>query len=130
MSRLELELGERKLHIHAYPSAHSDNDLSIYDEQTQTLWLSDLLFMEHTPVIHASLNGWLSVLDDLIQTARPTSNTRTWPSHCTLAGSSPGFSSLSQRAAGRNPRLDRPGRRSERGPSAYRLWRTRTLALI
>lgn len=60
---LVLDLGERRLSLTAHRTAHTDNDLSIYDEATQTLWLADLLFMEHLPVIDGSLNGWLDVLD-------------------------------------------------------------------
>ena len=37
----------------------------IYDFQTKTLWLSDLLFVERTPVIDGSLKGWLTVMDDI-----------------------------------------------------------------
>lgn len=62
---LALDLGDRMLQIRAYPSAHTDNDLSVYDEQTGTLWLSDLLFVEHIPAIDASARGWLQVLDEL-----------------------------------------------------------------
>ncbi|RYU62971.1 quinoprotein relay system zinc metallohydrolase 2 [Methylolobus aquaticus] len=60
---LELDLGERHLKLVAQATAHTDNDLTVYDETTQTLWLADLLFMEHLPVIDGSLNGWLKVLD-------------------------------------------------------------------
>ncbi|MDQ7091600.1 MAG: quinoprotein relay system zinc metallohydrolase 2 [Methylococcales bacterium] len=59
---LTLDLGGRKLELTAHPTAHTDNDLSIYDKQTQTLWLSDLLFREHIPVLDGSINGWLAEL--------------------------------------------------------------------
>ena len=59
---LELDLGDRRLLLRAHRTAHTDNDLSVYDGATQTLWLSDLLFMDHLPVIDGSLNGWLEVL--------------------------------------------------------------------
>jgi quinoprotein relay system zinc metallohydrolase 2 len=62
---LQLDLGDRVLQITAYPPAHTDNDLSVYDEQTGTLWLADLLFVEHIPAIDASAKGWLQVLNDL-----------------------------------------------------------------
>lgn len=66
--QLRLDLGERMLQLVAHPTAHTDNDLSVYDEITGTLWLSDLLFMEHIPVIDGSLKGWLSLLETLKNT--------------------------------------------------------------
>jgi len=64
---LRLDLGGRHLLVMAQPQAHTDNDLTIFDEKTQTLWLSDLLFAEHIPVIggSGSLKGWLKLLEDL-----------------------------------------------------------------
>jgi quinoprotein relay system zinc metallohydrolase 2 len=61
----EIDLGERKLRLTAHPTAHTDNDLTVFDEATGTLLLGDLVFAEHLPVIDGSLNGWLSVLDAL-----------------------------------------------------------------
>lgn len=65
--KLILDLGNRKLVLTAHPTAHTDNDLSIHDLKTNTLWLSDLLFLEHIPVIDGSLTGWLKVLEQLQQ---------------------------------------------------------------
>jgi quinoprotein relay system zinc metallohydrolase 2 len=62
---LELDLGGRTLRLTAHPTAHTDNDLSVYDKKTQTLWLADLLFMGHLPVVDGSLNGWLKEIDKL-----------------------------------------------------------------
>lgn len=62
---MELDLGNRILKLTAHTSAHTDNDLTVFDAQTNTLWLSDLLFLEHLPVIDGSLKGWLSVLEKL-----------------------------------------------------------------
>ncbi len=64
-SELDLDLGGRILKLTAHPPAHTDNDLSVYDRQTDTLWLSDLLFIEHLPSIDGSLKGWLAELDKL-----------------------------------------------------------------
>ena len=63
--RTEIDLGGRVLRLVAHPTAHTDNDLSIYDRRTATLWLSDLLFMERTPAIDGSLTGWLRVIAEL-----------------------------------------------------------------
>ena len=62
---LDLDLGGRILKLTAHPTAHTDNDLSVYDAQTDTLWLADLLFIEHLPSIDGSLKGWLAELDKL-----------------------------------------------------------------
>ncbi|WP_118133613.1 quinoprotein relay system zinc metallohydrolase 2 [Oceanicella sp. SM1341] len=62
---LALDLGGRVLRLEAMPTAHTDNDLIVTDEATGTLWLSDLAFARHTPVLDGSVLGWLSVLEDL-----------------------------------------------------------------
>ena len=62
---LELDLGGRPLRLTAHPTAHSDNDLTVFDQKTRTLWTGDLLFMERTPAIDGSLLGWLSVTESL-----------------------------------------------------------------
>lgn len=63
--RLELDLGQRVLELVARPVAHTDNDLTVFDRQTATLWTGDLLFMERAPAIDGSVLGWLRVLDTL-----------------------------------------------------------------
>ncbi|MBK8814343.1 MAG: quinoprotein relay system zinc metallohydrolase 2 [Methylococcaceae bacterium] len=84
-NHLDLDLGRRKLKLTAHPPAHTDNDLSVYDQQTDTLWLADLLFIEHLPSIDGSLKGWLAEMDKLesktFKTVIPGHGTRVtnWP---------------------------------------------------
>ena len=66
---LELDLGERILILTAHGSAHTDNDLSIYDQATGTRWLSDLIFITHIPVVDNSVLGWIQVIEELEQLA-------------------------------------------------------------
>ncbi|MGQ9366455.1 quinoprotein relay system zinc metallohydrolase 2 [Azospirillum sp. ST 5-10] len=63
--RLDLDLGGRVLTLRAHRTAHTDNDLSVFDQATGTLWASDLVFMERVPVIDGSVLGWLAELDAL-----------------------------------------------------------------
>jgi len=67
--RLELDLGGRTISLTAWPTAHTDNDLTVLDSSTSTLWTGDLLFVQHTPVLDGSLTGFLSVIDQLAQLA-------------------------------------------------------------
>jgi quinoprotein relay system zinc metallohydrolase 2 len=63
--RLELDLGGRLVTVQAWPPAHTDDDLTVFDARTRTLWLSDLLFVGHTPVIDGTITGFLAVMNDL-----------------------------------------------------------------
>ena len=63
--RLTLELGGRQLLLDAWPTAHTDADLSVLDATSGALFLGDLLFVGHTPVLDGKLAGWLAVLDRL-----------------------------------------------------------------
>lgn len=62
---LSLELGDRRLVLRAWPTAHSDNDLTVLDEKTGTLFAGDLVFLTHIPVLDGSLRGWLKAIDEL-----------------------------------------------------------------
>jgi len=62
---LELDLGGRTLALRAWQTAHTDADLSVFDTRTRTLFLGDLLFRSHTPVVDGRLKGWLAVMQTL-----------------------------------------------------------------
>jgi quinoprotein relay system zinc metallohydrolase 2 len=62
---LTLDLGSRRLVLRAWPAAHTDTDLSVFDEQTATLFAGDLLFVEHVPVLDGRIKGWLGLMDEL-----------------------------------------------------------------
>ena len=62
---LTLELGGRNLVLETRRTAHTDNDLTITDTATDTLFLGDLLFSVHVPTLDGSIRGWLALIDDL-----------------------------------------------------------------
>ena len=62
-----LDLGGRVLRIQAWPVAHTNTDITVLDEATGTLWLGDLLFIDHTPVVDGSVSGFLEVMRALRQ---------------------------------------------------------------
>lgn len=88
MDTLSLDLGNRPIVITAHPVAHTDSDLSIYDEKSSILWLSDLLFIEHIPVLDGSLAGWIEQLEKL----------KTVPAKYVIAGHGPDHSHWPQDA--------------------------------
>lgn len=62
-----IDLGNRPVEIRAHATAHTDNDLTLLDEQTSTLWMADLLFVDRIPAIDGSVVGWTHELEAMME---------------------------------------------------------------
>jgi quinoprotein relay system zinc metallohydrolase 2 len=62
---VELDLGDRRLRVEAWRTAHTSADVTVMDLGTDTWFLGDLLFIDHVPALDGSLAGWIRVLSDL-----------------------------------------------------------------
>ncbi|MDE2577384.1 MAG: quinoprotein relay system zinc metallohydrolase 2 [Hyphomicrobiales bacterium] len=60
-----LDLGGRALTVRSWRTAHTDNDVSVFDTASGVIFTGDLVFLRHTPVVDGSLLGFLSVVGDL-----------------------------------------------------------------
>ncbi|MBK1836810.1 quinoprotein relay system zinc metallohydrolase 2 [Azospirillum sp. YIM B02556] len=62
---VRIDLGNRIIVLTAHPTAHTNNDLTVFDRKTGTLFAGDLLFIDHLPVVDGNALGWLRVIDGL-----------------------------------------------------------------
>lgn len=61
----DLDLGDRIITLTPRTTAHTDNDMTVFDKATGTLILGDLLFSGHIPTLDGSIVGWLTLIDTL-----------------------------------------------------------------
>lgn len=62
---LDIDLGGRIISLKAWPVAHTNTDLTVFDAATATLWTGDLLFIERTPAMDGDTRNWLRLLPQI-----------------------------------------------------------------
>jgi quinoprotein relay system zinc metallohydrolase 2 len=61
----DLDLGDRVLRLEAWPTSHTNTDLTVLDRASGTWFLGDLLFVRHVPALDGKLTGWIATLHTL-----------------------------------------------------------------
>jgi quinoprotein relay system zinc metallohydrolase 2 len=61
----DLDLGQRVLRLEAWPTAHTNSDVTVRDLRTDTWFMGDLVFVNHVPALDGRLIGWRETLQRL-----------------------------------------------------------------
>ena len=63
---LDLDLGDRHLILRAWPTAHTDCDLTVYDARARRrCGPATYCLRERLPALDGSVKGWLAIIDEL-----------------------------------------------------------------
>ncbi|MDT1063187.1 quinoprotein relay system zinc metallohydrolase 2 [Paracoccus sp. CPCC 101403] len=60
---MTISLGSTELRLEPVKSAHTDNDLTVFDSESETLFTGDLIFRGLTPSLDGSLSNWIDWVD-------------------------------------------------------------------
>ena len=74
LDEANIDLGDRKLFLKAWKTAHTNNDLTVFDIESGSFWTGDLLFVEHIPVLDGNLNGWIEITNEFQKKKNAGSN--------------------------------------------------------
>jgi len=60
-----IDIGSRRLHLQAWPTSHTNSDLTVVDEKSSTIWMGDIAFLDHLPALDGSIVGWIDLLEGI-----------------------------------------------------------------
>jgi len=63
--KITINLGNRKLLLTSYPTAHTYSDASVFDLKTKTFFVGDLVQDERLPTMDGLVKSWIKVLNEI-----------------------------------------------------------------
>jgi cyclase len=70
--RMELKVGDRAVTFLALGPAHTDGDTIVHVPDCSTVFTGDLLFIDGTPIVWASLSNWIAACDRILELGAQT----------------------------------------------------------